>query len=318
MGAQGIHLRDPGHKRHQRGTHRSSGSHQIPVLHRLPDQLLGDDIHHGEPVFDDGVKLLLQPVHHDLRKVFPIQLMGPAITDVGQRLVAVRNDRRAFVRPHRGNGFHLIRDEVGIGDHHFFRLFAAQILKLLQHLLRGAQIQRRLLIRVLEPLSGHDNPAVDLVRRIQKMHVAGGHHGLVELLTQPHDPAVNVLDVLHGSDILNTIRIDHEQVVARGLNLQIIVKIDDPGDLRIGLFIQEGPIEFPRFAGAAQNQSLPIFCQKTLRHPRRLVKVVQMGFRNQPVQVHPADVVFCQKNRMIRRQPLHQIRAGIPQPVHVR
>ena len=255
--AQGIYLRNSRHICHQRRAHRASGTHQITVLHRLPHQLLGDDVHHGEAVCDDGMQLLLQPLLHDGGEIFPVQGMGLAVADIGQRLVAVRNHGRALIRPHRRNGLDLIRDQVGIGDHHLFGLIASQILKFLQHLLRGAQVQRGLILGILKALSCHDDPAVHLVRRIQKMHVTGCHHRLAILLSQLHDSAVDILDVLDGIHQTDFFIIDHEGVVSRGLNLQIIVKIHDPRDIRLAFFIQQGAVQLTCFTGASQDQPLP-------------------------------------------------------------
>ena len=55
MGTQRVYLGDTGHGSHKGGAHRTSGTNQIAVLIGLPHQLLGDDIHHGESVADDGI-----------------------------------------------------------------------------------------------------------------------------------------------------------------------------------------------------------------------------------------------------------------------
>ena len=116
--------------------------------------------------------------------------MGFLIADSGQYLIGIGDDRRTFIRAHRRHGVHHIRDQIGVGDHDFLRLVVAQILKLLQHLLRGAQVERRLVVRILVLSRGHDDPAVNLVLRIQKMHVAGSHHRFMERLADLHDFSV--------------------------------------------------------------------------------------------------------------------------------
>ena len=80
-----------------------------------------------------------------------------------------------------------VRYLIGVGDHYFFSLLASQIGKFLQHLLCSPQIQRSLVIRVGKAVSGHNDPAVDLVLGIHKMYVAGSHYGLLELFAQPYD-----------------------------------------------------------------------------------------------------------------------------------
>ena len=112
--------------------------------------------------------------------------MGLLIADPGERLIRIGNHRRTLVRPHRRHGIHHICDQIGIRDHDLLRLIAPQILEFLKHFLRGTQIKRRLIVRILIFSRGHDDPAVYLILRIQKMHVAGGHHRFVEGLSEFH------------------------------------------------------------------------------------------------------------------------------------
>ena len=87
MRMQGIDLRNAGHVRDKGRSDRSSGSDQITVGHRLPHQLLRDDVHDCESIGDDGIQLLLQPVLDDLRQLFPVDLMCLVIADAGQHLI---------------------------------------------------------------------------------------------------------------------------------------------------------------------------------------------------------------------------------------
>ena len=63
--------------------------------------------------------------------------MGPIIADLRQCLITVRDDRGTFIRAHRRNGLDHIGDHIRIGNDDLFRLVAAQIGELFQHLLRG-------------------------------------------------------------------------------------------------------------------------------------------------------------------------------------
>ncbi len=305
MRAQGIYLRDPRHIGHKRASHGTAGTHQITVLHRFPHQLLGDNIHHRKPVGDDGVQLLLQPVLHDLRQRLPVQLMCPVVTDLRQLPVTVLDHRRALVRPYRRHGLDHIRDQVGVGDDHLLGLIASQIGELQKHLLRRPKIQRRLVIRIRESLSRHDDAAVDLILRIQEMHVTGSRHRLVELFPQPHDLPVDLHDIFHGIYILHPLGLDHELVVAKRLDLQIIIEIHKSGDLRIRLPLQKRTIKLPRLAGAAHDQPFPVLIQKALRNPRPSGKISQMGQGDQPIQVHPSHIVFGQDDAVIGGQFLY-------------
>ena len=46
-------------------------------------------------------------------------------------------------------------------------------------------------------------PAVNLILRIQKMDVTGGHHGFPQLFAQVHDLSVHVLSLIHISKFHN-------------------------------------------------------------------------------------------------------------------
>ena len=116
--------------------------------------------------------------------------MGPVVADIPQGLVGVIDNRRALVRADRGDSLTLVRDPSGVGDDHLLGLVRSQIFESRQHLLRGPQIQRRLVITVLKSFSRHDDAAVHLILGIEEMDVAGGAHRLAKPLSQPHDPPV--------------------------------------------------------------------------------------------------------------------------------
>ena len=92
--------------------------------------------------------------------------MCPVITDRRQRLIAVRDHRRALIRPHRGHRLDHIGNPVRIGDHDLLRLLASKILKFSQHFLCRTQIKRSLLVRILKAFARHDDTAVYLVLRV--------------------------------------------------------------------------------------------------------------------------------------------------------
>ena len=83
------------------------------------------------------------------------------------------------------------------------------------------------------------------------MHITGRHHRLVKLLAQFHHTPVDVPDVFHGVNVRQTVRFDHELIVAKRLDLQIIVKIYQPCDLCLCRSLQQGTVQFSGFTGAA-------------------------------------------------------------------
>ncbi len=319
MGTQRIDLRDACHGGHKRTSHASAGSHQVTVLHGFPHQLLGDNVHHRKTICNDGMQLLFQPGLHDFRQIGPINFMCLIIADLGQRLVTVFNDRGAFIRTYRSYVFHHIRNHIGVFHHDLICFVTSQIVKLLQHFFRGVQKQRGLVIRILEPSSRHDNPSINLVLRIQKMHVAGSHHRLPELLSQFHNTAVDILNILHGADTAHPVRGNHKFIVSQRLKFQIIVKIHNPCNLHFTLLIQQRPVQLPCLTGAAQNQPVPVLHNQALGNSGMSSRIIgQMGLRHQPVKIDPSQVVFRQNDGMVGGKLFDQIHAGRPQFVQLR
>ena len=108
------------------------------------------------------------------------------------------------------------------------------------------------------------------------MYITGSHYGLVELFSQLHDPAVDILDILYGIDRPDFLRSDHEFIVAAGLDLQVIIEFYQSGDLRIRLPVKQCPVQLSRLTGASQDQTFSVFQDQALGNPGMLVKIGQM------------------------------------------
>ena len=178
--------------------------------------------------------------------------MSLIITDLPQIPVRVFNDGRTFIRAHRRDFLTHIGDLPCVPDHYLFRLVGAEILEFLQHFLRRAQVKGRLFITVLKSLSRHNNPAVHLILRVQKMNVAGSTDRFSELVSQFHDLLVNVDQILlriHSALFIP----EHKAVVAQRLNFQVVIEPDQSGDLRIGPAPKQCLIQFPRLTGRSHD-----------------------------------------------------------------
>ena len=185
------------------------------------------------------------------------------ITDITEHLVRIRDNRRTLVRTHRRDLFDHLRDLHRILDDNLSCLCRPQIFEFFQHLIRGPKIQRRLIVRITKALSCHDNPSVNLVLRVQKMHITGCHNRFMELLPQLYNPAVDILNILHGIYRPDFLRGNHKLIVPDRLDFQIIIKPHQPGNLHIALPVQKRPVQFSRFTGTSQNQPFPVFFHKT-------------------------------------------------------
>ena len=181
---QRINLCDTGHGSCQGRANRSSGTNQISVLIGLPHKFLGNDIHHRITIGNNGVQLPIQTVLYDLWQRISVHFMGLRKTDILKILLRILNDRRKFIRMDGRDLLDHIRDLVGIGDNHFFRLLTSKIGKFLKHLLCCTQIKRCLVICIGKTISGHDDTSVNLILRIHKMHITGCNNRFFKLLTQ--------------------------------------------------------------------------------------------------------------------------------------
>ncbi len=193
MRRKGIYFGYAGHKRHQGRTYGTPGTNQISIFIGLCHQLLGDQIHNGKSVLDDGIQLFVQPGLNDFRQRVAIQFMSPAESTVLYGLFAALNMRRTFFRGNRADRFTQIRDPVCVGHNHFIGLFLSQIGKLLQHLLRRPEIQRRLIVRILVSLACLQYPSVYLILRVHKMDISGCCHRFSQLFPQSDDLPVDFL-----------------------------------------------------------------------------------------------------------------------------
>ena len=62
------------------------------------------------------------------------------------------------------------------------------------------------------------------------MHVTGGNHRLIELLTQAYDLTVDLLKILLGLYFADPLAVDHKGIVSKRLDFQIIIVIYNPCD----------------------------------------------------------------------------------------
>ena len=82
------------------------------------------------------------------------------------------------------------------------------------------------------------------------MGVAGGDDGLVQVLAQFDDSAVEVLDCVDGLHLAVS---DHELVVAKRLDFEIVVIVSNAQQLLVGLAGHDGAVQLASFAGGRKQ-----------------------------------------------------------------
>ena len=108
------------------------------------------------------------------------------------------------------------------------------------------------------------------------MHITGCNYRFLKLLSKLNDLPVYLLQVFFGTDHIMLIICYHKSVISNRLDLQVIIEFYQPGDLRIRLSVQQGTVQFSRFAGTSQDQTLSVFQDQALGNPGMLVKIGQM------------------------------------------
>ena len=142
------------------------------------------------------------------------------------------------------------------------------------------------------------------------MYVTRCYHRFSVFFTKLHNPAVDVPDIFHAVNGRNPFGFDHELIVPKRLDFQIIIKVHKPCNLGFRLIFKQSPVEFSCLTGTPQYQAFPVLHQKAFRYTGTLAVIIQMRCRNEPVQILSSDIVLCQNNGMIRRKTLHNLLAG--------
>ena len=246
VGRQRVYLGDAGHKGHQGGAHRPPGAHQVSVLQRVLHQLLGGHIDHVVFAPDDVAQLHLDAVGDDLGGIFPVKLMGFPPHQPLQFSVRILQLGGKQPLGQRIDGVAPVGDEVGVRHHHLPGLLLPQIGKLLEHLLRGFEVDGQGLVRIFKALGGQQDMPVDLILRVQEVDVPGGAHRLAHLLPQADDGAVEVPQLLL---VLHDALAEHEHIVAQRLDLQIVVPRGDALELLPVLAVHHRLEQFPCLTG---------------------------------------------------------------------
>ena len=245
----------------------------------------------------DGVQLLLQPLFHNFGQRVTVITLGVFPRSIAQLLlctldagrVGAARDGTNIVVDHR-------RDLAGVLHHYLVGFFLGQIVELRQHILRGAEEQRRLVIGILKAVARLQYGAVDRILRLGKVHVAGGDDRLVQILAQLDDGAVELLDPLLAIHLAVP---HHIGVVAQRLDLKDIVVGGDLFQLLVAGAVHNGAVQLACLTGAGEQQAVPVLVQQTAGHAGLFEEVVDMRLADDLVQVLQSHLVFDQNDEVI-------------------
>ena len=297
VGRQTVHLRDAGKVRHGRGADRTTAAHLIAARIGVGHQLDRNDVQHRIAVAADGVQLLLQPLFHDLGQGVAVIPLGVLPCGIAQLLLCTLDAGRVGAP---GDGAHVVVDHggdlAGVLHHNLVGFFLGQIVELRQHILRGAEEQRRLVVGILEAVARLQHRTVHGIFRLGEVHVAGGDHRLVQVLAQLDDRAVEVLDLLLAVHLALA---HHVGVVAQGLDLQNVVVGGNFLQFLVGGAVHDGTIQLTGLAGTGEQQAVPVLVQQAAGHAGLFEEIIDVCFTDDLVQILQAHLVFDQNDEVI-------------------
>ena len=216
----------------------------------------------------------------------------------------------------RGNVLDHISDFVRICNDHLIGLLLAEVGEFLHHLLCRVQIKRRLSL-ILEAVSGLNDGPVYRILRIQEMNVTGRNARLAEIIGETHDFPVDFPKLVERCDSAHMLP-HHVLIVPDRLDLKIIVKVHDFGDLRRRLFVQYSMIKFAGRACRTDHEPVPVFHEQGSGDPRPLLKISEMRLGNERVQVASSGLVLCKQDNMVIGQVPYSLLGNHPSLVQIR
>ncbi|CDC25052.1 unknown [Firmicutes bacterium CAG:466] len=131
------------------------------------------------------------------------------------------------------------------------------------------------------------------------MNITSCYNRLSISFAQFHNLSVHIFDIFHGVDIFHSGRVNHKFIVAQRLNFQIIIEMYQFFDTLFGLAVQKGTIQFPCFAGTAQNQAFPHLHEFAFGNSGTTEEIINMGHGNQFVQIPQTCIVLHQNDCMV-------------------
>ena len=240
-----VDFRNAGHRRDERRADGAAGADEVAVGLAVRHELLRRHVQHGETVLVDGSELARQALFDDLRQRVAVFLLCARPCDRVELLLRAVDERGKNALGNRADLLDHIGDFIRVRHDDLVRLFLAEIVEFLQHLVRRAHVERSLLVRVGEALPGHEDRAAGGVLRVLEVHVARRDDRFFQPLAELHNRAVVFLEL---RDVAHAVA-HHEHVVAERLNLEVIVVGGDLEQLFKRLVPRHRAEQLARLAG---------------------------------------------------------------------
>ena len=234
---------------------------------------MSNNIKNGKSVFDNGVKLLIEPLPDIFGHGIAVIFLHSVIADAAKLLVGAFNLRRICSV---GNGLYLlahIGNKVGVFYNNFISRVLAEIGKFIKHILRCSEIKRSLLCGVLKSLTRHQDFTEYLIALVHKVDIACCHNRLAQLIGKMNEPAVKLVKLLLG---VNHTLAHHKGVVAVWLNFNIVINLRHFKQRFLCSARKHSLIKLTRFAGTSDNKPLSVSQQLAFGNSRMAVIVFKI------------------------------------------
>ena len=294
---EGVDLRNSGHVRHQRGADASPAADEVAMLQRVLHELLCGHVNDLVMPAENGVQFFFDARCDELRRAFAVKLVGLVPHHALEILRRVRNGRRKKLLRQEFKALHAVGDSVRRGDDDVAAVRLAEIRKLPEHFIGRFEIERQRLVRVRKFTRREKNMAVNLVLRLEKMHVAGRNDELAEPAAEREDTAVKFAQILL---VARLAVVDEEVVVAQRLDFQIIVERCEPVEFGVAPAAHDGVEDLARLARRADEDTLAVPHQQALRNDGILPEVLQMRFGDELIEILEAGLVLHEQRDMPR------------------
>lgn len=168
----------PDHEGHERRADGAAGSDEVAVLQGILYELLRRHVNDVVMAVDNVSQLGLNTFRNDLGRIIAVQAVQLAVDQRFQVLDGVLDLRRKQVMRYGADGFAHVGDVVRVLHNDLIGLFRAQVGEFLEHLVRRTEIERIFAVAILKALRGQQDPAIDLILRVQEVDVSRRADGL--------------------------------------------------------------------------------------------------------------------------------------------
>ena len=153
-----------------------------------------------------------------------------------------------------------------------------------------------MLVSIRKLLTCKKNLSEYFIGRLVEVNVTCSYYGDSKFVAEFYD---SLVDFNKRFFALNNAFINHKLIVAERLNFKIIIELCHVAKVGPGFSLKDCLIKFACFTGRTDNKPVSVLFKDSFWDSRVSVIVVEIGVRNELVEVLETYKVFNQDNLMI-------------------